>query len=201
MKANWCQLQRRQSGVVPATHPLNCRPLARQCARLSVRPPVVIVPLSQSRKFATRCAAAAAEGLSYKVPTAQSITLVVPGTPDIVLQTGEIGRQANGAVMATMGDTVIYSTACCSGSPVGDGSFLPLTVNYQVSSATLPRPRLPPQCGRMSSLRLAALTPAQSRLAQRRPLSRPPPAALPRCAATAPCHPCMPPYAHSPLLR
>ncbi|EFJ41423.1 hypothetical protein VOLCADRAFT_107702 [Volvox carteri f. nagariensis] len=32
--------------------------------------------------------------------------------------------------MATCGETMIYATACCSASPTGDGSFLPLTVNY-----------------------------------------------------------------------
>lgn len=48
----------------------------------------------------------------------------------IKLETGEIGRQANGAVMASCGGTVVYATACCSAAPVGDGSFVPLTVNY-----------------------------------------------------------------------
>lgn len=87
-----------------------------------------------------------------------------------------MGRQANGAVLATMGETVggglaclprtcargvhahspscahqypsarshahrrspatartqvIYTTACCAEKPSGDGSFVPLTVNYQ----------------------------------------------------------------------
>ena len=109
----------------------------------------------------------------------------------ISLECGEIGRQANGAVMLTMGKTVstsscawdlldeetstflvklvfaqscipclqgahdpqapptasgsevqpgihrysnglqmLYATACCSSEPAGDGSFLPMTVNY-----------------------------------------------------------------------
>lgn len=51
--------------------------------------------------------------------------------PQIVLETGEIGRQANGAVLATMGETVIYTTACCAARPSGDGSFVPFQVNYQ----------------------------------------------------------------------
>jgi polyribonucleotide nucleotidyltransferase len=51
--------------------------------------------------------------------------------PQIVLETGEIGRQANGAILATMGDTVIYTTACCDTKPTGDGSFTPLQVHYQ----------------------------------------------------------------------
>jgi polyribonucleotide nucleotidyltransferase len=30
-----------------------------------------------------------------------------------------------------MGDTVIYTTACCDTKPTGDGSFTPLQVHYQ----------------------------------------------------------------------
>eukprot|EP00775_Hariotina_reticulata_P013098 gene13098-13225_t len=33
--------------------------------------------------------------------------------------------------MATMGETVLYATACCGSSPQGDGSFIPLQVHYQ----------------------------------------------------------------------
>ncbi|CAL5228653.1 g11822 [Coccomyxa viridis] len=49
---------------------------------------------------------------------------------EIFLESGEIGRQANGAVMLRSGDTMVYATACCSREATGDGSFLPLTVNY-----------------------------------------------------------------------
>lgn len=52
------------------------------------------------------------------------------GGQELTLETGEIGRQANGAVMAKLGDTMLYTTACCSNEPAGDGSFLPLQVHY-----------------------------------------------------------------------
>jgi len=45
------------------------------------------------------------------------------------LETGEIGRQAGGAVLATDKDTVVYSTACV-GQAAGDGSFAPFQVQY-----------------------------------------------------------------------
>ncbi|KAK9785006.1 hypothetical protein WJX73_001650 [Symbiochloris irregularis] len=51
------------------------------------------------------------------------------GGQEITLETGEIGRQANGAVMLTVGETVIYATACC-GDQGADGSFLPMQVQY-----------------------------------------------------------------------
>ncbi|KAK9830771.1 hypothetical protein WJX74_006445 [Apatococcus lobatus] len=52
------------------------------------------------------------------------------GSRQITLQHGEIGRQANGAVTLQDGDTVIYSTACCGEEAATDGSYTPLTVNY-----------------------------------------------------------------------
>jgi len=48
----------------------------------------------------------------------------------ITLQTGEIGRQASGAVVATDGETVLYTTACSDHDFASDGSFAPLQINY-----------------------------------------------------------------------
>lgn len=59
----------------------------------------------------------------------RSIELTI-GASTVTLETGRVGAQANGAVMATEGETVIYSTACASREVTGDGSFVPLTVNY-----------------------------------------------------------------------
>nr|ABF57675.1 chloroplast polyribonucleotide phosphorylase [Chlamydomonas reinhardtii] len=67
---------------------------------------------------------------TYAPPKADAVILTLPGGKEIKLETGEIGRQANGAIMATAGETMLYATACCSASPTGDGSFTPLTVNY-----------------------------------------------------------------------
>ena len=52
------------------------------------------------------------------------------GESEVRLETGKIGLQANGAVFASEGETVLYNTACASRECTGDGSFVPLTVNY-----------------------------------------------------------------------
>jgi polyribonucleotide nucleotidyltransferase len=47
------------------------------------------------------------------------------------LETGELARQANGAVLVTMGETVVLVTACARSVAAPGRDFLPLTVNYQ----------------------------------------------------------------------
>ena len=49
----------------------------------------------------------------------------------VVLETGKIARQATGAVMATMGDTVVLCTVVANPKPNPSQDFFPLTVNYQ----------------------------------------------------------------------
>ncbi len=53
------------------------------------------------------------------------------GDHAVSLETGEIARQANGAVMVSMGDTVIMVTAVGRREAVAGRDFFPLTVNYQ----------------------------------------------------------------------
>ena len=48
----------------------------------------------------------------------------------LVLETGKIAKQANGAVTARYGDTVVLVTACMALKP-NDRDFLPLTVDYR----------------------------------------------------------------------
>ena len=48
----------------------------------------------------------------------------------IIIETGEIAKQADGAVLVRYGDTVILSTAVASKLPK-DGDFFPLTVVYE----------------------------------------------------------------------
>jgi polyribonucleotide nucleotidyltransferase len=48
----------------------------------------------------------------------------------LTLETGKIAKQANGAIVAKYGDTVILNTACMSTKP-NDRDFLPLTVDYR----------------------------------------------------------------------
>jgi polyribonucleotide nucleotidyltransferase len=49
----------------------------------------------------------------------------------LVLETGKIARQADGAVMATYGETKVLCTAVAAKSPKLGIDFFPLTVNYQ----------------------------------------------------------------------
>ncbi len=49
----------------------------------------------------------------------------------VVLETGRVARQATGAVMASMGDTVVLCTVVGNPNPRPGQDFFPLTVNYQ----------------------------------------------------------------------
>jgi polyribonucleotide nucleotidyltransferase len=53
------------------------------------------------------------------------------GGRKLVLETGRIARQADGAVLATYGDTMVLCTAVGAKSPKPGVDFFPLTVNYQ----------------------------------------------------------------------
>ena len=52
------------------------------------------------------------------------------GGRTLILETGKIAKQANGAIVARYGDTVILNTACMASKP-NDKDFLPLTVDYR----------------------------------------------------------------------
>ena len=49
----------------------------------------------------------------------------------LTLETGEIARQASGAVMASLGDTVVLATVVADRSGHSERDFFPLTVDYQ----------------------------------------------------------------------
>ena len=49
----------------------------------------------------------------------------------ITLETGKIARQASGAVVLRVGDTMVFSTACMSPEPAEGVDFFPLRVDYQ----------------------------------------------------------------------
>jgi polyribonucleotide nucleotidyltransferase len=53
------------------------------------------------------------------------------GDHTVRLETGEIARQASGAVMVSMGDTVVLVSAVAVAEAVPGRDFFPLTVNYQ----------------------------------------------------------------------
>jgi polyribonucleotide nucleotidyltransferase len=62
-------------------------------------------------------------------PAPYSVTVEVGGRP-LTLETGKIAKQANGAITARYGDTVVLTTACMNSTP-NDRDFLPLTVDYR----------------------------------------------------------------------
>ena len=53
------------------------------------------------------------------------------GSHELILETGEFARQAGGAVMVTMDDTVVLVTAVVMKEADPGRDFLPLTINYQ----------------------------------------------------------------------
>ena len=53
------------------------------------------------------------------------------GAYDLTIETGEIGRQADGAVLVSYGDTVVFVTAVGRKEAKEGQDFFPLTVDYQ----------------------------------------------------------------------
>ena len=53
------------------------------------------------------------------------------GGQPLTLETGKIARQADGAVLATLGETVVLATVVSAKSAKPGQDFFPLTVNYQ----------------------------------------------------------------------
>ena len=53
------------------------------------------------------------------------------GGRKLILETGKVARQADGAVVASYGDTVVLATAVGAKSAKPGQEFFPLTVNYQ----------------------------------------------------------------------
>jgi polyribonucleotide nucleotidyltransferase len=60
-------------------------------------------------------------------PTKKTFTL---GTQQVTLETGEIARQAHGAVVCTVDDTVVLAAVTASKAAKAGQSFFPLTVDY-----------------------------------------------------------------------
>jgi len=62
-------------------------------------------------------------------PAPFQVSIEVGGRP-LILETGKIARQANCAITARYGDTIVLVSACMSNKP-NDRDFLPLTVDYR----------------------------------------------------------------------
>lgn len=61
------------------------------------------------------------------------------GDETLRLETGRLAKQANGAVLATMGGTMVLATVCAEKTAVEGQDFFPLTVDYQEKYASAGR--------------------------------------------------------------
>ncbi|CCB90450.1 polyribonucleotide nucleotidyltransferase [Waddlia chondrophila 2032/99] len=61
---------------------------------------------------------------------------VVVGEEEITFETGQIARQANGAVVVKSGETMLFCSACATAEPLENVDFLPLRVDYQEKFAS-----------------------------------------------------------------
>ena len=52
------------------------------------------------------------------------------GDEELILETGHMAKQANGAVFARMGGSAVLATACCGERELEDLDFVPLSVDY-----------------------------------------------------------------------
>ena len=59
----------------------------------------------------------------------QKVSLTL-GSQELVLETGRMAKQANGAVFATYGGSAVLATVCCGSKTVDDLDYVPLTVEY-----------------------------------------------------------------------
>lgn len=58
-------------------------------------------------------------------------TITLPDGREITLETGKLAKQADGAVMATLGNTMVLATVCSAKDAVPGTDFMPLTVEYK----------------------------------------------------------------------
>ncbi len=60
----------------------------------------------------------------------KKLTIAVAGK-ELIFETGKLARQANGAVIARSGETVVLATACAATKAAEDADFFPLRIDYQ----------------------------------------------------------------------
>jgi polyribonucleotide nucleotidyltransferase len=52
------------------------------------------------------------------------------GQEELILETGKMAKQANGAIYASYGGSVVLATVCCASKPTEGLDFVPLSVEY-----------------------------------------------------------------------
>ena len=65
--------------------------------------------------------------------------IALPDGRVITLETGKLAKQADGSVMATLGNTMILATVCSAKDAVPGTDFMPLTVEYKEKFASAGR--------------------------------------------------------------
>ena len=65
--------------------------------------------------------------------------ITLPDGRVITLETGKLAKQADGAVMATLGNTMLLATVCSAKDAVPGTDFMPLTVEYKEKFASAGR--------------------------------------------------------------
>jgi len=58
---------------------------------------------------------------------------------EVVIETGKLAKQADGAAVVKMGDTMLLATVCCKKEAVENTDFMPLQVEYQEKYAAVGR--------------------------------------------------------------
>ena len=58
------------------------------------------------------------------------------GRHTLSIETGRMAKQADGAVVMRVGDTVVLATACAQKEPKAGIDFMPLTVDYREVSTS-----------------------------------------------------------------
>src|ERR1700745_1374091 len=66
------------------------------------------------------------------IPAPHQVSVEVGGR-QLTLETGKIAKQANGAIVARYGDTIVLTTACMAAT-ANDRVFRPLPVDYPKNS-------------------------------------------------------------------
>ncbi len=79
------------------------------------------------------------------------------GGETLTLETGKVARQADGAVMATLGETVVLCAVTAAKSVKDGQDFFPLTVHYQEKYSA------PPAASRAASSSANAAPPRRKR--------------------------------------
>ena len=65
--------------------------------------------------------------------------VALPDGREITLETGKLAKQADGAVMVTLGKTMLLATVCAAKDAVPGTDFMPLQVEYREKYAAFGR--------------------------------------------------------------